>query len=102
MRDFITFDRMITPALVQAAFIIGSALLVLGGLFAAGAADGAASVWGGLAVAVFGPLVLRIYCEVVIVVFKIHEAAETVAHALDGMADRLAGSEARGPAAPGV
>ena len=100
MRDFLTFDRMITPVLIQVVFIIGSGLMVIGGLFAAGAARDSSGVWAGLAVAILGPFLLRIYSEIVIVVFKIHEATEASRDALEDMAGRLAPAVTEPPPSP--
>ena len=86
MSDFLTFRRMITPVIIEVLFIAGAFLaFVLGiGLIALGL-DGNKSgevVLGG-AVAVLGPLGIRLYAEVLIVVFRINETLTDI-HALVG------------------
>jgi hypothetical protein len=77
--NFLSFRTMWTPVLIQWAFVVGAGLLVVGGALTAlsglaTATPGRAMV--GLASAVVGPILLRIWCEVLVVVFKIHEAVE--------------------------
>lgn len=82
MKDWIEFRTMWTPVIIEAIFISGSILMLAGGLFEA--IDGAtpSERWGALAVALLGPVVLRIYCELLIVVFKIHEGIEAIFDAM--------------------
>jgi hypothetical protein len=68
MDEYLTFRRLITPSLVQIVFWLGLAftlIIGLGTMFSW-------SFWQGLAILVLGPLVLRIYCEIVIVLFRIN------------------------------
>lgn len=78
--NMITFDRMVTPALVQVFWIVG-----LGGSFGAGfagaafirytlALDPAVAAIGGVVIAVASTLILRLVCEAMIVVFRIHSS----------------------------
>ena len=69
---------MITPTIIQVIFWIGVAFCVLGGLATviAGAAShygGGSMVLRGLTVLILGPLFVRIYCELLIVIFRIHD-----------------------------
>jgi hypothetical protein len=76
MNDFLAFRKMITPMFIQIIFLVAAGLAVLGGLIAivASLSQGAwAGVFGGLIFLVVGPILARIYCEVLIVIFKIHE-----------------------------
>lgn len=69
MGNLLEFRTMITPAIIKFIFIIGLILILLGGLV-----DLASGSPGrGLGVLLIGPLVLRIYCEILIVIFSIHE-----------------------------
>ena len=76
MKDFLNFNRMITGDIIKYVFwaLAGITALIgifgfLGGLLAG--EFGAAL--GGLLVAVLGPILIRIYCELMIILFKIHE-----------------------------
>lgn len=83
MDKFIKFDSMITPMIIKIIFWIGVGLSVLSGLgiiisgFSA-YYGGGFQVFLGLVVIVVGPLVIRIYCELLIVVFKMHDALQTI------------------------
>lgn len=79
MGGFLSFRTMWTPVLIQWAFIIGASLLAVGGALTAGsglATREPGRALAGLAVMIAGPILLRIWCEALVVVFKIHEAIE--------------------------
>lgn len=76
--DFIKFKKMVTPVIIQILFWIGVAISVIGGLISiiGGATSdygGGAMVFTGLLWILLGPLVVRIYCELLIVVFSIND-----------------------------
>lgn len=70
--EFISFDKMLTPTLIKILFWIGVAISVLLGLSLMFEGDFAVIL--GLLVIIVGPLITRIYCELLIVFFKIHES----------------------------
>lgn len=69
MWDFFDFRRMITPLIIQIVFVALSSVLILAGLIMV-VTD---RVVAGFLTASFGPLLVRIYCEVLILFFKIHQ-----------------------------
>ena len=78
MNDFLAFRKMITPLIIQIIFWIGVAICVLSGLITviSGVASdfgGGAQVLRGLLIIILGPLGVRIYCELLIIVFRIHD-----------------------------
>ena len=78
MKDFLAFRRMITPMIIQILFWAGVALCVIGGLvgMVAGATasyGGGSQVLGGLVTLVIGPVFVRVYCEILIIFFRINE-----------------------------
>jgi hypothetical protein len=82
---FFNFDKMITPAIIKVLFWIGMAIVVVIGL--SGVAAGIFTPYGGgrtaltgLLTLVVGPIVVRVYCELLIVIFKMHEALEKIAN----------------------
>lgn len=92
MWDFFNFRRMITPMIIQVVFVALSSVLVLAGLIMV-VTD---RVVAGFLIASFGPLLVRIYCEVLILFFKIHQT-------LIGVDDKLSDVEIRGmPTVPHV
>lgn len=97
MSDFFSFRIMITPFLIRVTFFIGLALIILAALLAPfnmGLVEGL--VYGTLLLVV-GPIVLRVYCELMIVVFSIHECLQDLRrHPASSNAEKLP------PARPGL
>ena len=68
---------MITPGILKILSYIGAVMSLLSsGLFTAFTAD----LFGGLAVAVGGPIVLRIYAELMLVIFELHKEVHKIAN----------------------
>lgn len=68
MGEYLSFDKLITPALVRIVFWLGLA----GVLFNALALMFSGSFWTGLGILILGPFVVRIWCEIMIVIFQIN------------------------------
>ena len=75
MKAFLNYEYMITPGILKIISYIGAVIAIIAGLFTAFTAD----LFGGLAVAVGGPIVLRIYAELMLVIFQIHTELRTIA-----------------------
>ena len=75
MKAFLNYEYMITPGILKILSYIGAVLAIITGLFTAFTVDPI----GGLAVAVGGPIVLRIYAELMLVIFQIHTELRTIA-----------------------
>ena len=73
MGSFFSFDRMITPTIIKIVFWIGLALTVLLGLGLLIAGNNGGVRVLGLVYLIFGPILWRVYCEILIVVFKMQE-----------------------------
>lgn len=80
---FASFDKMITPTIIKILFWIGVGMSVLTGLIMI--ITGAFSPWGGglqvltgILTIVIGPILVRVYCELLIVMFKMHEALQKI------------------------
>ena len=78
MEDFLNFKKMITPLIIKILFWVGVALAVLSGIASiiGGANDsygGGKMVLMGLLTIVLGPLIVRIYCELLIVIFSVND-----------------------------
>ena len=73
-RDVLFFDKMLTPKLIIAVYWLGilSSLISGLGLMASG------SLFGGLGAMLFGIVGARIFCELLIVAFKINEALQEI------------------------
>lgn len=83
INDLLTFRKMITPVIVQALFWVGAGIAVIAGLIGIGSGlsssyGGGSQVLGGLLILVLGPVIVRIYCELLILLFKMYEALNEV------------------------
>lgn len=74
---------MITPGIIKIIFILGIALTTILGLSmiirGMGAYfGGGALVFMGLLTIIVGPILVRVNCELIMVLFKIHESLEDI------------------------
>jgi uncharacterized membrane protein len=89
MSDFWAFRTMITPVIIQILFWIGTILcLIIGAIMIIyGASHFQASeanyLWQGALLFVLGPLAVRVYCEILIVFFRINETLTEIKHAVE-------------------
>jgi hypothetical protein len=79
MRDLLYFDSMITPKIITIIYWIMLVGVVISGLGLMFSGSGITGVITGLLVIALGALLARIYCELMIVLFKIHENLKKVA-----------------------
>ena len=67
---------MITPKLIQILFYIG---IIISGIIALVLfLSGGFGALLGLVVVLVGPIIVRVQCELLIIIFKIHEALEKI------------------------
>ncbi|WP_139891393.1 DUF4282 domain-containing protein [Bacillus sp. D386] len=82
MNDFFKFDKMITTSIIKFVWGISSAAAIVIGLFIIignlGTYGSGAMVLFGLILMVGGPFLVRIYCELLIVLFKINENIQAI------------------------
>lgn len=95
MEKYINFDKMITPTIIKVLFWIGVGLSVIFGIITifTGLAQmfsrygsvltGLGSFIMGIIIIFVGSLLSRIYCELLIVVFKMHESLDSINKKLD-------------------
>ncbi|MDL4842085.1 DUF4282 domain-containing protein [Aquibacillus rhizosphaerae] len=81
--DLTSFNKMITPTIIKFIFWVGVGFSIISGLIQIVA--GISSPWGGgvqvilgLITLVVGPLLARVYCELMIVIFKMHETLRSI------------------------
>ncbi|MGD0517000.1 MAG: DUF4282 domain-containing protein [Thermoguttaceae bacterium] len=75
MEDFLSFRKMITPIIIQVVFWIGVVVSVVSGLSIM--FQGRAFLIG-LIYVVLGPLMVRIYCELIILLFRIYDVLNDI------------------------
>nr|MBF0685275.1 DUF4282 domain-containing protein [Pseudomonas sp.] len=78
MKDIFFFDSMLTPKIITLLYWVGLVSVIVGavavmfGIFGGG-------FWSGLAILVGGLIGTRLWCELLIVMFKINENLKTIA-----------------------
>ncbi|MEW6387579.1 MAG: DUF4282 domain-containing protein [Thermodesulfobacteriota bacterium] len=88
MKDFWAFRTMVTPVIIQIVFWVGVVVCVIAGLVLIGSgltgpyASGF-NVFKGLLILILGPLGVRIYCEILIIFFRINETLTEIKHVLE-------------------
>lgn len=84
MGDFLAFRKMITPAVIQIFFWLGVIVCVVAGLGilsnseVLAAASPVPPTLTAVLVLVIGPLIVRIYCELLMVLFRIYESLRAI------------------------
>ena len=81
MNEFLKFDKMITPSIIKFVWWITSGILVIYGLIIVMQAvtyGGGGMAILGLIIIFTGPFAARIYCELLIVMFKIYENLQAI------------------------
>ena len=71
MNDFLSFRKMITPVFIQVIFWIAVVMCVISALMAM--AQGGVAIIAGLLFLIIGPFMARIYCELLIIAFRIYD-----------------------------
>lgn len=87
MKDFLAFRTMLTPVIIQAVFWVGAAICVLAGMIliltGVGQYGGGPTVLKGVLLLFLGPIAVRIYCEILIIFFRINETLTEIKHGLE-------------------
>lgn len=79
MREFFEFKHLITPTVIKAVFIVGVIFSFFIGVLDIKAGmnaidfGGSALIFFGILKIVFGPVVVRVWCEIIVVMFKIND-----------------------------
>jgi len=74
IRDVLFFDKMLTPTVIAVVYWLALIGVVVGGIVVMISQ----SFFGGLLTIVFGALFARIWCELVIVLFKVNDALQEI------------------------
>jgi len=78
MGDFLTFRKMITPLVIEIIFWIMVAAVVIIGILDLFSGRGTLSVVIGLLEIFLGPVFIRVYCELVILFFRIYDVLREI------------------------
>jgi hypothetical protein len=93
MFDILTFRRMIAPAVVETLFDVACLVAVVAGIATVVAGirhhqGRAVEIMVGFAIVIFGPLIARLYCERLILAFRIHDSLTEVERLAAWIAER--------------
>ena len=84
--DFLSFRKMITPIIIQILFWLGVIIAIIFGIvsivYGVVRSDVPTLLYG-LLVLILGPLVVRIYCEILILFFRINETLTEISNKID-------------------
>jgi hypothetical protein len=83
MNDILNFDKMLTPKIITVVYwimLLGVAIGGLGSMFAGPEGFSISSLFMGVVYAVGGAVAVRIWCELLIVAFKMNEALQEIRH----------------------
>jgi len=75
LKGYLNFDRMLMPILIQVLFWLGVVGIIVGGIVTMTQKNG---VGPGLAMIILGPIGVRLYAEMLIVIFKINDTLTEV------------------------
>ncbi len=78
MNEYLTFKKMITPVVIQVVFWLGVIGFVIGGVGTMFAGQAGGGFFKGLVVLIFGILMWRIWCELVIVFFTMNDSLKQI------------------------
>ncbi len=79
MKDFLCFRSMMTPTLLQIIFWLGTIFAVFAGLYVI-FIHHKFSI--GLQILILGPLLLRVLCEMMIVIFRVNDNLKKISQQL--------------------
>jgi hypothetical protein len=74
VKEYLVFDKLITPIVIQVIFWLSSATCVLFGLYVLFFVHEKESLYMGPLIIILGPLSVRIACEIYILIFKFYDA----------------------------
>ena len=87
MKEVLFFNTMLTPKLITVIYWLLLVLVLISGIGTMFSGFGFTSFIFGLLVIVFGALAVRIWCELLIVIFKINENTRRMAQNADAKGD---------------
>ncbi len=73
MGAYLTFKKMITPLVIEIFFWILSVVAIIMGVIAIASGQGVNGAITGLVLIFLGPLMIRIWCELIILLFRVYD-----------------------------
>ncbi len=78
MKELLSFDSMTTPKIINIVYWLMLFVMVIGGVTNMFTLGGVMGFLLGILMIVVGSLLVRIYCELMIVLFKMNEALQEI------------------------
>ena len=78
-KDLLYFDEMLTPKIITVIYWLLLFITVVSGLGTMIGGSGIVGFLGGVLLIVFGAIGARVWCEILIVIFKIHQNLKRIA-----------------------
>ena len=95
MKDFFKFKKMIAPIIIPILFLIGTVFCVITGIvfIIMGTVgefrpNGGETVLLGLAYIFIGPIIMRVYCEFLIILFSVNDKLTDIKDLLKSQQDK--------------
>lgn len=91
MKDFWNFKKMITPIIIQVLFWLGVLGCIIGGIVQIVSGieyPDPGMIFAGIAWLILGPIVVRIYCELLIILFSINDTLTDIKKQLNRPQDQ--------------
>ena len=83
MKDFFVFRRMVTPILIQIIYWIATVTVIMVGLVLLIGGEDFGQRFGGFLILILGPLVVRIYAELSMLLFRMNETLTEIKNNTD-------------------
>ncbi|WPH16600.1 DUF4282 domain-containing protein [Variovorax paradoxus] len=72
MQDLLGFEKMVTPIVIRILYFLGLLVVLISGVGAL-FSGGFRGILTGIAILIFGAIMVRVYSELLILLFRIHD-----------------------------
>ncbi|AGU49609.1 DUF4282 domain-containing protein [Variovorax beijingensis] len=72
MQDLLGFEKMVTPIVIRILYFLGLLVVLISGVSAL-FSGGFRGILTGIAILIFGAIMVRVYSELLILLFRIHD-----------------------------
>ena len=72
MQDLLGFEKMVTPIVIRILYFLGLLVVLISGVGAL-FSGGLRGILTGIAILIFGAIMVRVYSELLILLFRIHD-----------------------------
>lgn len=92
LKKLLSFDEFITPAIIKILYYISAVIVIIWGLYLLFTSfgyfgSGVSQLIAGLLTIIIGPVLVKVYFEILIVLFKIYEKLSIITNKLENSSD---------------